>query len=322
MSRRKKKSRSSNRHRSRRQSTRRQSTPPPARTTNDFEVSIPNEYFHEVKIDVFFEAEKPTDDILKKEPWYFGTGFFYRVDGQDFLVTARHIFSARTWRENKWREDHQLAPNYIRIGVRGKTADGVFNADSLPVYDIVLPLLDDDENPLWLEHPTRRQHVDVAALPLAGLINTDSFHYLPIEPEPPLKEPRFWVTQDVFVVGYPLGLGHGYLWPLWIRGTVASEPALYFTFKEDEYPLFLVDARTRSGQSGSPVFLMRRHFAQDSRDHELPRSRFVGVYSGRANDEAATPSNPLPADLGFVWHAGEVDRICKGKTRAKKDGQA
>lgn len=292
-----------------------------AETSKELEVSIPNEYFHEVKIDVFYESEKPTDDILKKEPWYFGTGFFYRVDGQDFLVTARHILSARTWRENAWRNDHQVAPNYIRIGVRGKTVDGGFNADSLPVYDIVLPLLDADEKPLWLEHPTRRQHVDIAALPLAGLVKTDSFHYLPIEPEPPLKEPRFWVTQDVFVVGYPLGLGHGYLWPLWIRGTVASEPAMYFTFKNDEYPMFLVDARTRSGQSGSPVFLMRRHFADDRGNHALPRSRFVGVYSGRANDEAANPSNPLPADLGFVWHAGEVDRICQGNVRANRDGE-
>lgn len=86
--------------------------------------------------------------VVKKEPWYFGTGFFYRVDGQDFLVTARHILSARTWRENAWRSDHQVAPNYIRIGVRGKTVDGGFNADSLPVYDIVLPLLDDDAKPL------------------------------------------------------------------------------------------------------------------------------------------------------------------------------
>jgi len=90
-------------------------------------------------------------------------------------VTARHILSARTWRENAWRNDHQVAPNYIRIGVRGKTVDGGFNADSLPVYDIVLPLLDDDEKPLWLEHPTRRQHVDVAALPLLGWSRPKAF---------------------------------------------------------------------------------------------------------------------------------------------------
>lgn len=85
--------------------------------------------------------------------------------------------------------------------------------------------------------------------------------------------------------------------------------------------MFLIDARTRSGQSGLPVFLMRRHFADDRGNHALPRSRFVGVYSGRANDEAANPSNPLPADLGFVWHAGEVDRICLGNVRANKDGE-
>lgn len=83
--------------------------------------------------------------------------------------------------------------------------------------------------------------------------------------------------------------------------------------------MFLVDARTRRGQSGSPVFLMRRHFAEDTGGHPLPRTPFVGVYSGRANDEATDTTTRLPADLGFVWHAGEVDRICLGNMRAQKD---
>lgn len=75
---------------------------------------------------------------------------------------------------------------------------------------------------------------------------------------------------------------------------------------------------TRSGQSGSPVFLMRRTFADDVGDQELRRTRFVGLYSGRANDEAANSDNPLPADLGFVWHVGAVDEVCRGNTRGEK----
>jgi hypothetical protein len=284
----------------------------------DLKIQMPNEYFHTVLIDVFHEFEEPGDDILTREPWYFGTGFFFRIDEQDFLVTARHIVAARSWRENKWR-DFEYAPTHIRISLRAQVPASGFDAEKLSFFDVVLPLLDDDGKPLWLEHPDRSFDVDVAALPLTGLLHTDQIHYLPIELESPLKDPRFWVTQDVFVVGYPLGISNGYLWPLWIRGTVASEPTLYFSFKGGEYPMFLVDARTRSGQSGSPVFLMRRHFAEDSDDEPLPRTRFLGVYSGRANDEAASPSNPLPADLGFVWHAGEVARVCLGGKRAEKD---
>jgi hypothetical protein len=286
-------------------------------TEQHHDFQVPNEYFHTVLINVLWHHGELTKDLLTKEPWYTGTGFYYRSGDEDYLVTARHIFSARSWRENKWR-DKEVAPTHIRIDVRPPAPADGFDASALGVYSVILPLLDDDENPLWLEHPQRSYHVDVAALPLTGLMRTDQMLFVPVEYEAGLKDPRFWVTQDVFIVGYPLGLGHGYLWPLWIRGTVASEPALYFSFEGQEYPMFLVDARTRGGQSGSPVFLLRRKFEQDTGDQELPRSRFIGVYSGRANDRTEKPDDPLPADLGFVWHAGEVDRICKEKIRAQK----
>jgi hypothetical protein len=276
---------------------------------------IPKEYFYPVLINVLYHQGRLTDDLLTKEPWYPGTGFFYRIAGQNFLVTARHILSAHTWRENKPR-DHPVLPTHVRISVRGLPSANGFDATSLPVSDIVLPLVDEHEEPIWLEHPEHREDVDIAVLPLASdLLRTDEFYYVPVEPEPPQGNTRFWVTQDVFVVGFPLGLHHGYLWPLWIRGTVASEPFLHFGFKGVEYPMFLIDARTRGGQSGSPVFIMRRSFAEDIGEHALPRTRLIGVYSGRANDEIADPKNPLPADLGFVWHTAVLDEICGGNTR-------
>jgi hypothetical protein len=152
--------------------------------------------------------------------------------------------------------------------------------------------------------------VDVAALPLVDA-PFEGMHFLPLEPKDAAygSEPRFWVMQDVFIVGYPFGLNHGYLWPLWIRGSVASEPTLLFTYKDDEYPLFLVDSRTRPGNSGSPVFLRRRHFTETAADDALPRSRLIGVYSGRINEQS---------DLGIAWHIGEVERMCRAVRRASK----
>jgi hypothetical protein len=94
-----------------------------------------------------------------------------------------------------------------------------------------------------------------------------------------------------------------------MRGAVASEPALYFPYKGEEYPLFLVDSRTRPGQSGSPLFLRRRHFTDITSDDVLPRLRLIGVYSGRLNEES---------ELGFAWHIGELDRTCLAKQNAPK----
>ncbi len=277
------------------------------------DIPVPNEYFYPVLIEVLYHQGELTTDLLTKDRWYFGTGFYYRIDGKDFLVTARHIFAGRTWRENRPREDHPVAPTHVRITVRGLPEDEGYDGSGLPNSAIVLSLLDDDEVPLWLEHPESRHEIDVAALPLTGLVRTDHFHYMPIEPERTQDRERLWVTQDVFVVGFPLGLQQGYLWPLWIRGTVASEPIFPFDFNGEMYPMFLVDARTRSGQSGAPVFMLRRSFAEDVGEQSRPRTRFVGVYSGRANDEAR-----LPADLGFVWNPQVVGEICRGAVRGLK----
>jgi hypothetical protein len=280
----------------------------------NFQVS--NEYFHTVLINVLWHEGELTVAMLTKESWYPGTGFFYRVEGRDFLGTARHIFSARTWRENKWR-DYEVAPTHIRIDVRAPTPAEGFDATSLGVYSVIVPLLDDHGTPLWFEHPQRSYPVDVAALPLAGLLDTSKFHYLPIEPDGPSRiqgfgSPRTYSSWAIHSASGTATSGR--------CGSVAQwhpSPRSTSRSKERRTPCSWSMPVPASGQSGSPVFLVRRTFAEDTGEQELPRTRFVGVYSGRANDEIASPSNPLPADLGFVWHAGEVDRICLGNVCAK-----
>lgn len=101
------------------------------------------------------------------------------------------------------------------------------------------------------------------------------------------------ITDRLFIVGFPFG-DRG-TWPLaiWTQAPVASEPLA----RHDGLPAFLVDARSRRGQSGSPVFLhirpgdpvwMRGGVVQ----HEEQISVVVGVYSGRLNERS---------DLGLVW---------------------
>ena len=114
--------------------------------------------------------------------------------------------------------------------------------------------------------------------------------------------------QDVFVVGYPDALTTGPMFPLWIRGSIASEPYFGFTVSDEHLPLMLVDARTRQGQSGSAVMRHRPEGSLVTRvDGQLgvtqsPMSQIIGVYSGRTSDES---------DLGFVWRMDEVEVICR-----------
>jgi hypothetical protein len=57
------------------------------------------------------------------------------------------------------------------------------------------------------------------------------------------------ITQQLSIVGYPFGRTGGGGFPIWVQGWIATEPSIDF----DALPCFLIDSRTRPGQSGSPV---------------------------------------------------------------------
>jgi hypothetical protein len=174
----------------------------------------------------------------------------------------------------------------------------------------VAALVDNEGKPGWLEHPQYGHDMDVGALRLDNLADVEArfnAHVVPWEPEPVAGQ-QIWVAQDVFVVGYPFGLSSGFRLPLWIRGTIASEPAFNYVHREKALPLFLIDARSRSGQSGSPVLLYYHPGSLVPRADGTAKitgpaySRLLGVYSGRTSNVS---------DLGFVWRIGEVAVLCR-----------
>jgi hypothetical protein len=252
----------------------------------------------------------------------FGSGFLYRIDGQDFLVTARHNFTGRHWQTNACLGHPPVEPTHLRMvflpptppdGYKLTVGDELQQRHAamqilMPVYNV--ELLDEDWKPLWLQHPHYGPQMDVAAIALTNLMEK----VLAVPWEPPKADGSLWTEiapgDDVLVIGYPYGLSSGPLLPLWIRGTIATEPALGFRVDGETMPLMLIDARTRKGQSGSAV--MRRcprgttvfTEGEDKVQGYLlgSRSELVGVYSGRTSDES---------DLGYVWPVGEIDVICR-----------
>jgi len=82
---------------------------------------------------------------------------------------------------------------------------------------------------------------------------------------------------------------------------VASEPDIDF----DNVPCFLIDCRLRPGQSGSDVIDYRSGgmVAMENGSSAAfsgPVSRFLGIHSGRINDQS---------DLEIVWKASAVQEI-------------
>lgn len=181
---------------------------------------------------------------------------------------------------------------------------------------------DEEDRPLWLIHQNRK--VDIAVLPIEAVIRPSSdpnvLIYPPLYPVNQLADAPIpiRVGMDVFILGYPFPIElPGY--PVWKRGSIASEPdlsglmsALGSEMKQVDY--MLVDTASRPGMSGAPV--IRRSWW----NHELeasypavtgkPIDRFIGVYSGRAKTE-----KPDEAQIGLVWNASLIEEIIVGNRR-------
>jgi hypothetical protein len=251
-----------------------------------------------------------------------GSAFIYRIDGKERLITARHNVTGRHWHTNEFIGRFSTSPTHLKVMLFkdppdkwkfSLSEDNPRSANLQVLLQVrLVPLIDQNWEPIWRQHSTLGGDVDVAEVPFNP---PDDVMIMSWERTPPITAPDQapWPPQvlpgeDVFIVGYPYGLTVGPAMPLWIRGTVASDPMFGYEPAGKHYPAWLIDARTRQGQSGAPVMrirpegsLLKRNDGQFGRASHA-ESQLLGVYSGRTSKES---------DLGFVWSIDEVDEICR-----------
>ena len=250
------------------------------------------------------------------------TGFFYRF-GQDVgLVTNWHVFAGRNAITGAYADGRRYVPNRVEFSLN------IFGPDkqTLSFRSQECPLMRDGV-PTWWQHQFWKRLddsecvVDVAVLNLANVIEDFeeiaggiaalSAHMIVQMAE---KE-EDWRTQhgtprvasEVFVLGYPSVFGKQGIFPIWKRASIASEPLFY---NDKGEPVFLVDALTRSGMSGSPVLYFDGDLTNEDgllvRDEDRSDEPWlVGVYAGR---DGAT-GEEVDMALGRVWRRQVLDQI-------------
>ncbi|MEN0652061.1 MULTISPECIES: S1 family peptidase [Hyphobacterium] len=170
------------------------------------------------------------------------TGFFYKSNGEVFLVSNWHVFSGRNCNDGQPHHTSSAIPDTIKFPICKKGEIGRFIDASINLYE--------NERAVWFQHGELGQDCDVAVLRMIGA-NSDEveFYSLPVEDDQSNMMLR--VSMDVFILGYPEGATHWGAMPVWKRESIASEPE----FRLGGRPFFLVDSATRPGMSGSPVIL-------------------------------------------------------------------
>lgn len=239
----------------------------------------------------------------------YATCFFYRRGDRTYLVTNWHVVSGRHPETGLVLHSMGAIPDCLILRVpEVSVRDGARLRAS---RDRVLPLYettgDHKRVPRWFEHPTHGSRVDVVAIPLdisdsAIVPANDASHQL--------DDFRLAPSLDVFILGFPRGISGRVATPIWKRGTIATETDL----DHDGMPMYLVDAATREGMSGAPVYAQISGFwmpsgAATGAEARLDRGRMLaGIYASRIHAE-----DELKAQLGIVWKVRAIDAVIDGQ---------
>lgn len=225
------------------------------------------------------------------------------------LITNRHNVTGRNQDTGECLNKYAAVPNYIVIHFHKNVES--FEDIGKEWKEVKLPLYRDDGQPYWIEHPKLGERADIVALNLTW---GDDIVKYPYYLESNLDNVNLVISpaESVSVIGFPFGLSsHGKL-PIWATGFMAQELSLI----TPENPVFLIDCRTRQGQSGSPVIAFRpsgyRHLKEGKVISTLSANKaweFLGIYSGRVNSES---------DLGRVWHVSAIRELL---TEADEDNE-
>jgi hypothetical protein len=245
-----------------------------------------------------------------------GSGFFWRRGDRTFLVSNWHNLSGRDPETSKPRRPDGGLPDRVKFTVFQKVstpdAKGFLEMKAVNLTKTICgPTWLD---PVWLEHPVFRRQVDVAAVDITGDLQHHGLEVASVnllETDAAL-EPH--AGQDVFILGYPLGLVAAAPIPVWKRGSIATDPA----FDPDGQPKVFVDSATRDGMSGSIVVARRvwwGPYKKSSDGTEVPMflqqiDRILGIYSGRIGP------HDVAAQLGIVWKRHLIDEVVAGGATA------
>ena len=259
------------------------------------------------------------------------TGFFYQIQDETFIITNWHNVTGKHQITGKPLELVR-SPLFLRakwpvINNSPNLEDGQKSA-----YMAAQKIeIEDDDGPLWFEHPTLGSMCDVVAIPInrstdwPPVLNApaNKIDETPIPMEPGLK---------IVVIGFPQGVSTGPGLPLIKAGVLSSLPGYEVRLGGEfsdiggmkggtSLPAMLLDVHSIPGMSGSPVFgeytgfwnpdeVNRGEIADSS---VLGTSRiFLGCHSSRLLEHEER------AGLGICYQASAIEEICRAKQRGSR----
>jgi Trypsin-like peptidase domain len=237
------------------------------------------------KIDSLSLATTRIEMLCNHETVGPASGFYYRKDSELYLVSNWHVFSGR--------HPSTGQPLHPSCAPTESISFNLFDDSSGKIvpYAYEFHLKDESDVSIWWQHPDRGQLVDIGVLKVPKSIADKQKKTA----ELPNNSLSIRVGQDVFVLGYPRGLALQFGFPVWKRGSIASEPH----FDVGEESIILIDTSRDPYQR------------DDGSVGAGNAARLLGVYSGRTGKK-----EEQEIQLGRCWKAALIDEIIAGRKAA------
>jgi len=203
-----------------------------------------------------------------------GTGFLVANNRESHcaLVTNRHNVTGRNQETGICLSNTGGTPDNVIIYFHKEPIEsGQWKTVKLPLYR-------GDGTPYCIEHPRLGAGADLVALNLSW---GSDIHKVPYYMQTELDRVGMFVgpAETVSVIGFPFGLSSAGKFSIWATGFMAQELSLV----TPENPVFLIDRRTRQGQSGSAVIASwkKRARCRSTRSAPLYRRGCLAYRSSR-----------------------------------------
>jgi hypothetical protein len=218
------------------------------------------------------------------------TGFAIRHNNKNFIITNWHAVTGKHPETKECLHSQAALPNKLKIWLHIKDKLGSWNFQMIDLYR--------EGKSIWLGHPTESVY-DVVAIPIEPANNLTLYPLdLGLAEVDMVLEP----ADRVSIIGFPHGISTAGKLPIWKTGHVASDIDVDWSGK----PIFLIDATTKGGMSGSPVIAKRTEGYRSSQATHLSGSatKFLGIYSSRNIGLDGI-------EIGLVWKPQVIKEIIK-----------
>lgn len=228
-----------------------------------------------------------------------GTGFFLEVNGKTYFITNNHVVGGEF-----------AVEEHVRILKTPFPADSIPDKIYIRVFDslyerttlmtLMLSELNTIEYLNFWEDPNRKKLMDIIAVPVSDSLKVLLTQTNILSERNLQKNLLLQPSTELYVVGFPLISPLLSAYPIWKRGTVASETDLISVQQSS----FLIDATTRGGMSGSPVFYRSTSYNGIDGSYNVnnkPITFLVGIYSAQFYE----------MELGKVWRLDRVIETLK-----------